>query len=106
MSDWQGAGPGYGNGYGAPEPPGSPGNPRLYRVRLTKVSSYIIMTQQKHTTYTGTLEQLEAAARSAQTHNLLLGWWGIPFGLIWTPMALARNAKGMRQVRELAAQPG
>lgn len=106
MSDSQGGGYGSGNGYGAPEPPASPGNARLYRVRLTKVSSFIIMTQQKHTIYTGTLEQLEAAARSARTHNLLLGWWGIPFGLIWTPMALSRNAKGMRQVRELAAQPG
>ena len=104
MSDSQGAG--YGNGYGAPPPPASSGNTGLYRVRLTKVSSFIIMTQQKRTVYTGTLEQLEAAARSAQTHNLLLGWWGIPFGLIWTPMALARNAKAMRQVRELAAQPG
>jgi hypothetical protein len=106
MSDSPGGRQEYGNGYGAPEPSASPGNARLYKVRLTKVSSYLIMTQQRHTVYTGTLEQLEAAARSAQTHNLLLGWWGIPFGLIWTPMALARNAKGMRQVRELAAQPG
>jgi hypothetical protein len=106
MSDTQGAGPGYGNGYGAPQPSASSGNAQLYRVRLTKVSSFILTTRQRHTVYTGTLEQLEAAARSARTHNLLLGWWGIPFGLIWTPMALARNAKGMRQVRELAARPG
>lgn len=106
MSDSYGGGQGNGYGYGAPAPPASSGNARMYRVRLTKVSSFILMTQQRHTVYTGTLEQLEAAARSARTHNLLLGWWGIPFGLIWTPMALARNAKGMRQVRELAAQPG
>jgi hypothetical protein len=102
MSDQQG-----GYGYGAPQAPPPSGNQRLYRVRLTKVSSFVLMTQQRHQTYTGTLEQLEAAARSARTHNLLLGWWGIPFGLIWTPMALARNAKGMKQVRALAAQnPG
>jgi hypothetical protein len=93
------------DGYGAPQPPAATRNARTYRVRLTKVSSFILMTQQRHTVYTGTLEQLEAAARSARTHNLLMGWWGIPFGLIWTPMALARNAKGMRQVRALAAQP-
>jgi hypothetical protein len=80
-------------------------NQRLYRVRLTKVTSFIIMTQQRHTTYTGTVEQLEAAARSVRTRNLLLGWWGVPFGLIWTPTALARNAKAMRQVHELAARP-
>lgn len=105
MSDYQG---GYGSpqpGYGSPQPAGPSGDARLYRVRLTKVSSFILMTQQRHTTYTGTVEQLEAAARSVRTHNLLLGWWGVPFGLIWTPMALARNAKGMRQVHELAAKP-
>ena len=106
MSDSHGSGLGNGYGYGASAPPASSGNQRLYRVRLTKVSSFIIMTQQRHTVYTGTLEQLEAAARSARTHNLLLGWWGIPFGLIWTPMALSRNAKAMRQARDLAAQPG
>ncbi len=47
----------------------------------------------------GTTEQLEAAYRKALLHNLLLGWWGIPFGLIWTPVALAANAKALRQVR-------
>jgi hypothetical protein len=38
----------------------------------------------------------------------LVGWWGIPFGLIWTPMALYKNANGgidvTRQV--LASLPG
>jgi len=38
----------------------------------------------------------------------LVGWWGIPFGLIWTPMAIYKNAKGgidvTRQV--LATLPG
>jgi hypothetical protein len=74
-----------------------------YRVRLTKVSSFVIFTQQRHTVYTGTLQQLETSARSVQTHNLILGWWGFPFGLIWTPMALSRNAKAMQKVRALAS---
>jgi hypothetical protein len=76
---------------------------QVYRVRLTKVSSFLIMTQRRTVTYTGTLEQLEGFARGARMHTLLLGWWGIPFGLVWTPMALARNAKAMRQVHDLAA---
>jgi hypothetical protein len=78
------------DGYASVGPLAPPGDGRLFRVRLTKVSSFIIMTQQRHATYTGTVEQLEAAARSVQ---------------IWTPMALARNAKGMRQVHELASRP-
>ncbi|HEX9031595.1 MAG TPA: hypothetical protein VF834_07090 [Streptosporangiaceae bacterium] len=74
-----------------------------YRATFTKVTSFIIVTQQRRTVHTGTLEQLQAVARSTLIYNLLLGWWGFPFGLVWTPMALARNAKSMRQVRALAA---
>ena len=75
-----------------------------YRVRLTKVSSFVVVTQRRTASYSGTLDQLEGIARGARTQNLLLGWWGIPFGLIWTPMALARNAKAMRQLRDLAVK--
>jgi hypothetical protein len=50
------------------------------------------------------VDQLEDIARGARTHNLLLGWWGVPFGVIWTPMALTRNARAMRQLRDLAAK--
>jgi hypothetical protein len=90
-----------------PEPsspqPSSPQQP--YRVGLTKVSSFILYTQQRTTVYTGTLDELERQARSVLTHNLLLGWWGIPAGLIWTPIALARNGKNMRKIKALAAGP-
>ena len=27
--------------------------------------------------------------------SLLLGWWGVPFGLLWTPVQIARNVLGM-----------
>lgn len=76
----------------------------VYRVPLTKVNSYIVITQRRTATYRGTLDQLEGIARGVRTNNLLLGWWGIPAGLIWTPMALARNARAMRELRELAAK--
>ena len=70
-----------------------------YTIRLKKVSSFLVITQTVTTTSTGTLDQLEAAARSARVHNLLLGWWAIP-GLIRTPMALASNASAIRMVRD------
>jgi hypothetical protein len=76
----------------------------VYRVPLTKVNSFIVITQRRTATYKGTLDQLEGIARGVRANNLLLGWWGIPAGLIWTPMALARNAKAMRELRELAAR--
>jgi hypothetical protein len=76
----------------------------VYRVRLTKVTSFLVITQRRTAAYSGTLDQLEGIARGVRTHTLLLGWWGIPFGLIWTPMTLAQNARAMRQLRELAAK--
>jgi len=84
-------------------PEGSQDATGRYRVRLTRVSSFVIYTQQRRTVYTGSLQQLEDSARSVRAHNLILGWWGLPFGLIWTPMALARNAKAMQQLRALAS---
>ena len=77
-----------------------------YRVGFTTVTSLLVISLQRRTVHVGTLTELEARARSAMIHNLLLGWWGFPMGLIWTPMALARNAKALRQVRALAAGPG
>jgi hypothetical protein len=97
MSDSQSAAP-------TQESPVSPQDATgRYRVRLTKVTSFVIMTQQRHTIYTGTVQQLEESARSVRMHNLTLGWWGIPAGLIWTPIALARNAKVMKKLRALAS---
>jgi hypothetical protein len=82
-------------------PPGTTG--QIYRVSLTKVTSFVIMTQQRRNVHTGTVEQLESAARAVLTHNLLFGWWGIPVGLVWTPIALSRNARNMKKIRSLAA---
>ena len=74
-----------------------------YRIQLTKVTSFFLVTYSRTTTWTGSLEELEAAARSALVHNLLLGWWGLPFGLIRTPMAIAQNASAIRLVRDLVS---
>lgn len=40
----------------------------------------------------GRKKQLGAALQS-----MLLGWWGIPWGLIITPVQIAKNISGMRQ---------
>ncbi len=71
-------------------------------MRFVKVTSALVVTHRQ--AQVGTREQIEAAYRSALIHNLLLGWWGIPFGLIWTPIALAANAKALRQVRAVATR--
>lgn len=73
------------------------------RVVLTKVTSFLVMTQQRRAVYTGTVDRLESEARSVRNHNLAFGWWGVPFGLLWTPLALWRNAQAMQQIRSAAA---
>jgi hypothetical protein len=87
-------------------PPGTPpsfGAPQRFRVSLTKVTSFVIMSQQRRAVYSGTLEELQQQARSVMIHNLTLGWWGIPAGLIWTPIALVKNANNMKKIRALAS---
>jgi len=32
--------------------------------------------------------------------SLLFGWWGIPWGLIWTPVSLFQNLRGGRDVTD------
>ena len=32
--------------------------------------------------------------------SLLFGWWGVPWGFIYTPMALATNLKGGKNVTD------
>ena len=78
---------------------------RQFRLALLEVTSFLVVTQRKTRQYTGTYEQLMEQYRKATTHNLVAGWWGIPFGLIWTPLALRRNAQARQKLREIASQP-
>jgi hypothetical protein len=34
--------------------------------------------------------------------TLLLGWWGVPWGLLLTPLVLWNNLRGGREVNELS----
>ena len=74
-----------------------------YRLTITKVTSYLFLTTRKRLSFVGTKDELLAQYRKVRTHNLMLGWWGIPAGLVWTPMTLARNAKALEQLNRLSA---
>lgn len=77
----------------------------IYRLTVTEVTSVLVYTQQKTRVFTGTLDELEVRYRAVTRHNLLFGWWGIPVGFIWTPIALYGNAKAVRVLREPAVSP-
>src|SRR5215469_8846635 len=38
-------------------------------------------------------------AIAASLYTLFYGWWGIPFGIIWTPVAVLKNLSGATRVR-------
>lgn len=78
---------------------------RQFSVRLTEHIGAVVMFSQRTYTFTGTLEQCERAYRSAQTHNLLAGWWSVLSLLAMNWAALISNWTAIRQVRKLAAQP-
>ena len=80
-------------------PPPAP----IFELTITQVTSYLIFTSRKTLTTVGSLEELGPFYRKVLTHNLLAGWWGFPFGIVWTIMNLASNRKAMAHLRELAA---
>ena len=78
------------------DPPVAPGR---YRLRLAEVTSVVILTHRRSRVYTGSVRELQDAYHRVFVHNVLLGWWGIPFGLIWTPLSIARNRKALAALR-------
>jgi hypothetical protein len=76
--------------------------PGRYQLTLGTVTSWLLLTQRKAKVYDGTLDELESTYRSTLRHNLALGWWGLPFGLIWTPIWLSRNRAARKRLRALA----
>jgi hypothetical protein len=40
-----------------------------------------------------------ASALWASLYTLCYGWWGIPFGVLWTPIAVIKNIRGSATLR-------
>jgi hypothetical protein len=72
-----------------------------YRLLLTEVTSLGLVTHRRSHICAGTPEELDAAYRRVLRHNLLLGWWALPLGIVWTPLDLWRNHRRRAALREL-----
>jgi len=68
-----------------------------------KVTSVVFFSQRTGVKVTGGMDAHLKAYKAAQRHTAIFGWWGIPFGLIWTPMTLFNNKKMLRSVQALLA---
>lgn len=78
---------------------------RQFSVRLTEHIGALVLWYNRRYTFTGTLEQCERAYRSAQTLNLVVGWWSLLSLLVMNWIALVSNWNAIRAVRRLAEQP-
>jgi len=77
---------------------------RKFTLSLLQVTSVILVTTRKRRALTASSpEEFRDFHREVLVHNLTLGWWGLPFGLIWTPVALIQNQRAVSKLRGLMA---
>lgn len=62
----------------------------------SEVMSFVFFTQYSRTLKIGCPRCLDRASNSALVKTTLLGWWGIPWGLIRTIQAMGHNIKSKR----------
>jgi hypothetical protein len=72
---------------------------------VSKVSSYVIFTQDRRTVVVACPSCIRKAQKGALTHSLLFGWWGIPWGIVRTVRSILVNTKHKGYIREGAPTP-
>lgn len=70
------------------------GNDKLNATLTAEVMSFIVVTQYKKKIHVGCPDCLDKLTNSALTKTIVLGWWGIPFGIIKSIQAISLNFKG------------
>lgn len=75
-----------------------------HQLKLIRHTGVLIFFQQRTYVVSGTLEQCEAEYKSAQTYNLLVGWWSLMSLLAINWIALISNFNAMRRVRKTAQE--
>ena len=66
----------------------------------------VIAWYNRRFTVTGTFAQCEAAIKSAQVHNLAVGWWSFASVILWNWIAIVTNIRERKRLRQSAAQAG
>jgi hypothetical protein len=62
----------------------------------SEVISFIVFTQYKKKIKVGCGHCLDKANENALIKSTVLGWWGLPWGIIRTPGAISTNLKSKR----------
>ena len=69
---------------------------RLNATLTSEVMSFIFFTTYNKKLKVGCSHCLDKANNNALTKTAILGWWGIPWGIIRTPQAITLNIKSKR----------
>lgn len=69
---------------------------RLNATMTGEVMSFILFTTYSKKIKVGCPHCLDKANNNALTKTAFLGWWGLPWGIIRTPQAIALNVKSKR----------
>jgi hypothetical protein len=77
-----------------------------YAIRLTTHSGLLLVGRSRWHNVQGSYDECVDAYRRSQTHNLLLGWWGIASLAFFNWVALVNNRRALSALRTLANVPG
>ncbi|TRW76977.1 hypothetical protein FK535_27375 [Mycolicibacterium sp. 018/SC-01/001] len=83
-----------------PPPPAVP----LFEVTVMTHAGAVFFWFSQRRTVRGTYAQCEAAIRSAQNQNLLVGWWSVLSLLIFNWIALSHNSSERKRLHQQAQQ--
>lgn len=69
---------------------------RLNATMISEVMSFLFFTQYSKKIKIGCPHCLDKANENALIKSAVLGWWGVPWGIIRTPQAISLNIKSKR----------
>ncbi|CAM3294994.1 hypothetical protein [Tsukamurella hominis] len=78
----------------------------VFQAKFRKHTGLLILAQWQDSYATGDYEQIRAAYRAAQTHNLLAGWWGLISLLVYNWIAIIGNVSEMSRIKQQARAAG
>ncbi|MCS3780855.1 hypothetical protein [Tsukamurella ocularis] len=78
----------------------------VFQAKFRKHTGLLVLAQWRDSYATGDYQQIRAAYRAAQTHNLLAGWWGLISLLVYNWIALIGNASEMNRIKQQARAAG
>ncbi|MCA0158869.1 hypothetical protein LB823_21945 [Tsukamurella sp. M9C] len=78
----------------------------VFQAKFRKHTGLLILAQWQDSYATGDYQQIRAAYRAAQTHNLLAGWWGLISLLVYNWIAIIGNVSEMSRIKQQARAAG